>query len=386
MDHDLVVIGAGIHGAGVAQAAAASGYRVLVLEQYEKAAQGTSSRSSKLIHGGLRYLETGQLGLVYECLRERAQLLRNAPHLVELVPFYIPVYRTTRRRPWKIAVGLALYSLLSLKPFHRIPRGRWQELEGLRTDGLDAVFSYYDAQTDDARLTRSVLQSARDLGAEVVMGAHFESATIEPDGCTLTFRKRQVEHQISTRVLINCAGPWASRVLEKITPHPTPQPVDLVQGTHILVPGKLQQMYYLESPTDQRAVFVMPWKGQRLIGTTETPYRGDPADVRPLESEISYLLEVHNHYFTPHIEPDDVIDSFAGLRVLPIDDEKAFARSREILMIEDDRENPRVVNLYGGKLTAFRASAETLIEQLEKTLPPASPIANTRTLKLPEVD
>ena len=145
-------------------------------------------------------------------------------------------------------------------------------------------------------------------------------------------------------------------------------------------------MYYLESPTDQRAVFVMPWKGQRLIGTTETPYRGDPADVRPLESEISYLLEVHNHYFTPHIEPDDVIDSFAGLRVLPIDDEKAFARSREILMIEDDRENPRVVTLYGGKLTAFRASAETLIEQLEKTLPPASPIANTRTLKLPEVD
>ena len=157
MHFDVVVIGAGIHGAGVAQAGAANGPSVLVLEQYNEAAKGSSSRSSKLIHGGLRYLETGQIQLVRECLDERATLLRTAPHLVKLEPVHIPVYRETRRRPWKVALGLGIYSIMSRKRFHRIAATDWAGLDGLRTDHLDAVFSYYDAQTDDARLTRAVV-------------------------------------------------------------------------------------------------------------------------------------------------------------------------------------------------------------------------------------
>ncbi len=384
MDYDVVIIGAGIHGAGVAQAAAAAGHRVLVLEQYEQPALGTSSRSSKLIHGGLRYLESGQFRLVRECLRERALLLRNAPHLVRLTPFYIPVYRSTRRRPWKIALGLALYSLFSHKAFRRIPRRDWGQLNGLRRDGLDALFCYHDAQTDDARLTRAVLASARELGAEIRMGTRFEAARLEAGGCTLTFSSGGHERRVTARVLVNTAGPWVNRVLEKITPTQHLQPVELVQGTHILVAGRLAHIYYLEAPQDGRAVFVMPWDGCTLIGTTETPYEGDPADVHPLPSEIDYLLAVYNHYFARQLAGSDVVDAFAGLRVLPAGDGHAFSRPRETLMAEDRPGHPRLVSLYGGKLTAYRATAETLMKRLRRVLPARRAVADTRKLRLPD--
>src|SRR6185436_2703518 len=172
MNYDLLIIGAGIHVVGVAQAAAAAGYSVLVLEKTALAA-GTSSKSSKLIHGGLRYLETGQLRLVRESLREREILLRVAPELVHLVPFYIPVYRRTRRRPWQITVGLSLYAALggftSANRFARLARDEWAALDGLETRALQAVFRYHDAQTDDAALTRAVMRSAQSLGAELKM-------------------------------------------------------------------------------------------------------------------------------------------------------------------------------------------------------------------------
>ena len=163
--YDLVVIGAGIHGVGVAQAAAAAGYSVLVLEQ-TGIASATSCRSSKLIHGGLRYLESGQLNLVRESLRERDILLRIAPQLVQLVPFYIPVYRHTARRPWQIRAGLALYAVLGNLRRHAwfaaLPRVQWGNLDGLATENLQAVFRYQDAQTDDAALTQAVMRSAQD--------------------------------------------------------------------------------------------------------------------------------------------------------------------------------------------------------------------------------
>jgi glycerol-3-phosphate dehydrogenase len=173
-NYDVVVIGAGINGAGVAQAAVAAGYSVLILEK-SAIAQGTSSRSSKLIHGGLRYLETAQFRLVRESLRERTLLLSNAPDLVQLKPFYIPVYRTTRRRPWQLRVGLSLYALLAGPErsaiFTTVPSSRWDRLDGLSTRDLQTVFSYNDAQTDDHALTKAVLDSAVNMGAEVAVPA-----------------------------------------------------------------------------------------------------------------------------------------------------------------------------------------------------------------------
>src|SRR6185436_2868679 len=185
MNYDLLIIGAGIHVVGVAQAAAAAGYSVLLLEKTALAA-GTSSRSSKLIHGGLRYLESGQLRLVRETLHERATLLRIAAELVRLVPFYIPIYRKTRRRPWEITIGLALYAALGgfspASRFTRLPRHDWPTLDGIDTHELECVFRYYDAQTDDAALTRAVMRSAQSLGAELQMPAEFVAASRNDSG------------------------------------------------------------------------------------------------------------------------------------------------------------------------------------------------------------
>ena len=179
--YDVVVIGGGIHGAGIAQAASARGFSVMVLEQ-TGIASGTSSRSSKLIHGGLRYLESRQFSLVRECLRERTLLLELAPQLIELKPFYIPVYQDTTRRPWLLHAGLSLYAVLGgLHPatrFRRVPQNQWKNLDGLDTAHLEAVFQYNDAQTDDAALTRAVMRSAQRMGAQLKVSATFTGARL----------------------------------------------------------------------------------------------------------------------------------------------------------------------------------------------------------------
>lgn len=388
--YDVVIIGAGIHGAGVAQAAAAAGYSVLVIEQYDEPAKGSSSRSSKLIHGGLRYLESGQLHLVHECLRERAILLRIAPHLVKLVPFHIPVYKETRRRPWKIILGLGVYSLLSGKRFHKVSEKNWHQLDGLRTDNLDAVFSYYDAQTDDAHLTRSVLESARSLGADVVTGAEFTHARLDSKDIEVAYTNSTGAQSSRARVLVNAAGPWVNYVQASVFQQ-SGKPVktldmELVQGSHIVVPGRITHPYYLEAPQDGRAVFIVPWKNNIMVGTTENHYQGDPAAVRPLDSEIDYLLEIYNHYFRQDLGRAQIIDAFAGLRVLPGGREDAFNKSRETYYLEDNPDRPRLVSIYGGKLTSYRAAADRLLVSIRKTLPRAAPVADTRKLMLPVID
>src|SRR6204780_15197 len=177
-EYDVIVVGGGIHGAGVVQAGAAAGHSTLLIEKCALAS-GTSSRSSKLIHGGLGYLESGQFSLVRESLRERAVHLRIAPDLVELKPFFIPVYKDTRRRPWQLRLGLSMYALLggfdASTRFGTVPKEEWQELDGLDTRNLQAVIRYHDAQTDDARLTRAVVESARSLGGELAVPARFVS-------------------------------------------------------------------------------------------------------------------------------------------------------------------------------------------------------------------
>src|SRR5580692_7814974 len=213
--YDVVIVGGGIHGAGVLQAAAAAGHSALLIERLGLAS-GTSSRSSKLIHGGLRYLESGQFALVRESLRERAIHLRIAPELVELKPFFLPVYRDTRRRPWQLKLGLWMYALLggfdASTRFGAVPRREWSSLDGLETRGLDAVIRYHDAQTDDALLTRAVVQSALSLGAEVAIPASFKTATLTEDGVIVAYSREGEAIQCSARVLVNAGGPWASQV------------------------------------------------------------------------------------------------------------------------------------------------------------------------------
>ncbi len=383
--YDYVVIGAGIHGAGVTQAASAAGYRVLLLEQYAEAAQGTSSKSSKLIHGGLRYLESAEISLVKECLRERTLLLSNAPHLVKLKRFYIPVYKSTSRRPWKIAIGLWLYSLFSGRDYHRVQKKHWPLLDDLRTDDLEAVFSYCDAQTDDARLTRAVLASALSLGAEIRYNTSVQRGVRDAEGIAVQYQSDGHAHSLRAAVVINATGPWVSEVHYRLTAVGG-LPIALVQGAHIVLPGKVSHPYYLESPGDRRAVFVLPWKDQVMVGTTETDFEGDPAGVTATDAEVCYLLEIYNHYFQQNMTISDVQASFAGLRVLPAGEGAAFTRSRDAVFVRDDATQPRVVSILGGKLTAYRATAEKLVQSLKPHLPEREVIADSRRLMLPMVD
>jgi glycerol-3-phosphate dehydrogenase len=385
--YDLVVIGGGIHGVGVAQAAAAQGYTVLLLEQTALAA-GTSSRSSKLIHGGLRYLESAQFSLVRECLRERALLLKLAPELVRLRPFYLPVYRYTQRRPWKVRMGLAIYDLLAgdskVSKFSTLPRHHWNRLDGLSTDDLETVFCYPDAQTDDAELTRAVMQSAQELGAELRVPATLLRIECHKQGATVHYQMEQQSHQCECLAVVNAAGPWVNEVLKIIVPAPSRIEIDLVAGTHILIPEPTTQgIYYVEAPRDGRAVFVMPWRRKTLVGTTETVFHGDPAKVRPLKSEIEYLWETFTHYFPAYRQaPQNIIAMFAGLRVLPAKGGSPFGRSRETILHPDHPDKPRVVTIYGGKLTAYRATAAAVMARLRPSLPSRISIADTANLTL----
>ena len=364
--YDFIIIGAGIQGAACAQLAAEHGYRVLILEQFDTPGTATSSKSSKLIHGGLRYLESGQFKLVHECLREREFLIAHTP-LVERVPFYIPVYKNTRRSSLMIRLGLMIYALFSGFRFNTVKRKQWATLDGLKTTHLKTVFRYYDAQTDDQALTAFVMQDAQHKGAELITGAEFVSAQIHDDYCDVHFNHEQTQQQLQCKQLINASGPWVNRVLDHIEPRPEQLAMELVLGSHIVVQGKLEQgLYYLESPGDGRAVFVMPWQQHILIGTTEHTYQGPLHPVQVPDEDIDYLLSVYNHYFSHALGRDQLIDAFAGLRVLPRDEQDPFSRARDTI-IHPNRAGARVYTLYGGKLTAHRATARHLFRIMKKT-------------------
>jgi len=380
---DLIVIGAGIHGAGAAQAAAAAGQSVLVLEQ-TGVASATSCRSSKLIHGGLRYLESGQFNLVRESLRERDILLRIAPQLVRLVPFHIPIYRHTARRPWQIRAGLSLYALLGNLRRHAwfasLPRTQWDELDGLATENLQAVFRYQDAQTDDAALTQAVMRSAQSLSAELVVPGEFLGAQRTASGYAVRYRTAQGDVESHCTALVNAAGPWVNTVLGHVTPQLPPAAIELVQGTHIVLDGPLQRGVYYTEAEDGRAVFVMPWRSMTLVGTTETRFSGDPAQVRPRTTEVEYLLRTFRRHFPQR--DMQMRDQFAGVRVLPLADGTAFHRPRETLYRTDTSALPHLVSIYGGKLTGYRATAEKVAALLAPVLSARTRRGDTRTLVL----
>ncbi|WP_027329695.1 glycerol-3-phosphate dehydrogenase/oxidase [Marinimicrobium agarilyticum] len=385
MTYDLVIIGGGIQGVGTAQAAVAAGHSVLLLEK-EGIGAGTSRKSSKLIHGGLRYLESAQLSLVKESLHERALLLQLAPELVKRVEMHIPVYQASSRSPAKIAVGLWLYRLLAGfgedSEFVRLHRSGWSALDGLKTDDLLAVYRYVEAQTDDRALTQAVWQSAEALGAELAMPAQFRGADCHASGCEVQYEHNGREMSVSARVLVNCAGPWGADLLKHIQPTVTVPEVELVQGSHLLLPNRLQHHFYLEAPDDRRAVFALPWQGRLLLGTTETAFRGAPETAECLPEERDYLLRTFQHYFPGYsVEPNDV-SSFAGLRVLPRANGSAFGRSREVLFQADQEDQPRVLSVLGGKLTTYRATALEVMERLGPSLPRRRRVADTARIHL----
>jgi glycerol-3-phosphate dehydrogenase len=386
VDFEVAVIGGGILGVGAAQACAAAGYSCVVVEATDWAA-GTSSRSSKLVHGGLRYLETGQFHLVRESLRERAILLKIAPRLVHPLAFNIPVYPTTRRRPATLAAGLGLYAVLAgmtrLARFSATLPGRMPaslRRAGLRTESLQTVFRYFDAQTDDVALTRAVLESAQALGAEARCPSRLLAAQREGAGYRLDLEEGGQRRELRCAYLVVAGGPWINEVLDCVTPSTTKMPIDLVLGSHLVLEDPLHaEAFYLESPVDQRAVFVLPWQGRTMVGTTERPFEGDPARAAVNADDRAYLLAVLRHYF-PHERPR-IHGEFAGVRVLPRGDGRAFQRPRDCIL-HADPSHPRLLALYGGKLTGYRATGVDVVAQVRAALGPRPPRADTATLKL----
>ena len=386
--YDLAVIGGGIQGAGVAQAAAAAGYSVLLAERHSWGA-GTSSKSSKLIHGGLRYLRYGQLRLVRESLRERHILERIAPHLVWLDQFHIPVYRSTGVRPWQLRLALGLYWMLSGcradARFQRLSPEHWPESTGLNRAGLQQIFAYRDARTDDRRLTAAVVASAASLGAELACPAHVTGASWR-DGCwQIGLEDTAGTRRTAARLLVNCAGPWADQVAATIDPRP-PQPrVTLVQGAHLVLSRPaVDRCYYLEVPEDGRAVFLLPWGEGSLLGTTETPFSGSPDDARITPGEEAYLLRILGHYFPGEVP--EIAARMAGLRVLPASPAAPFRRSREVMLAHTPRRRPNYIGVYGGKLTGYRATALRVLRLARDSLPRRRARADTAWLALPGID
>lgn len=379
---DVLVVGAGIHGAGIAQAAAARGHSVLVIDKGDVAGCETSRASSKLIHGGLRYLENAQFRLVYECLRERRLLLRNAPQLVRLQRFYIPIYKSSRRHPLWVGLGLCVYWALSgfdrRNRFHLVSKKDWPNL-ACSSEHLRAVFQYFDGQTDDQALTQAVLRSAQRLGAEARFGTEIGAAIMADDQYRVQLGDGE---SVTCTALVNAAGPWVNSVADLVAGAPK-QSLEWIQGVHIVLnkPAPVG-CFYLESPRDGRAVFVLPWQGRTLVGTTERQLSQPRAEAS--ETEIEYLLEVYNSYFSADFASRAQVHSvFCGTRVLPAEDRSANVRSRETVFAIQQQKRCIYLAIYGGKLTSYRATAEKVVTHLAAVLgEPAAGARDTKSIAL----
>ena len=370
-EQDLVVIGGGINGAGVARDAALRGFRVTLLEKDDFGA-GASSKTSKLAHGGLRYLEHGALRLVWEACHERRRLLRVAPHLVRPLPFVFPVYADSRIPPWKLRAGMWLYDVLAafrnVRPHRMLRTG---EVDGagaaLRGEGLRAAALYYDAWMDDARLVLANVIGAREAGACTLNDAAVRRLLVrEGRVCGVEFldRLHGAAAELYAPVVVACTGAWTNALLAEIPG--APRPVAPTRGTHILVPRLADCAFTLAAGRDGRLFFVLPWLGMTLVGTTDEPDDDDPDRTAPTEAEVEYLLAEANRFFpAARLRRADVIAAFAGLRPLKSGPGEGAARRREHAVLEPV---PGFLCVVGGKYTTYRAVAEQVVDQVEQRL------------------
>ena len=366
---DLAIVGGGITGAGVARDAASRGMKVALIEANDFAS-GTSSRSSKLIHGGIRYLENFEFGLVFEALSERARLFEMAPHLVHPLRFLIPVYDTGRVPAWKMGLGMWAYDALSLWEApevhqHLDAREAIQAFPQLRSAGLDRAFTYPDAYMDDDRLVHETLRSAVAFGAQI---ANFTRATtVRREGeklTALTCEDLETGHvfDIRARHFVGSVGPWTDRLGEMAIPKWRPK-LRPSKGVHLtFLAERFPLDYAVVMGAEKRIVFAIPRHGMVIVGTTDTDYPGDPSRVRAEADDVEYLLGVIGDYFPgAQITARDIVGCYAGVRPL-IDDgaqsESKTSREHEIWTVGEN-----LTFVAGGKYTTYRRMAEQTVEE-----------------------
>lgn len=364
---DLLILGGGITGAGVALDASLRGLSVALIDKGDFAS-GTSSISSKLVHGGLRYLEHGGFHLVYEALHERGRLLRNAPHLVWPLRFILPFYQGSRVPAWKWRAGLLLYDLLA--GASNIHRARACSLDSLRREfpdlrpaGLLGGAEYWDGQMDDARLCLEVLRTASCQGltaANHVEAVGFEKQSGRISGVHAIDRLTGRSLTIRSRQVLNATGPWgdAVRRLAGEEAGPLLRPT---KGVHLVAPDRRRSAaFLLLHPADGRVFFVLPWLGKTLIGTTDTKSDESPDRLQVTPADVQYLLEGHNHYFDPPLREGDLLGRFVGVRPLlqgNQDDPSALSREYHLSLSPAG-----LLTVAGGKYTTYRRMAETITD------------------------
>jgi len=378
---DLLIIGGGIVGTGIARDAAMRGLKVGLVEQHDFAF-GTSSRSSRLLHGGLRYLAQGRIGLVHEASVEKKIIHHIAPHLAEPLPFIFPTYRGNKDwRLWQLKIGVKVYDLLC--GGRNLGRSTWlgkddvlQAVPGLNATGLNGAVRYYDGFTNDARLVLDTLRSATRGGAHAINYCRFGDAQrSDVWTCEIEDRLTQTSFSVRARALVNATGPWAdglshSRVKLRLT-----------KGIHLVVDRTRVPVPDTVVMTEgQRILFAIPWGERTILGTTDTDYDGSLDHVTADETDIRYVLQITNTFFpAARLTTQDVISTWAGLRPLiadPSGDPSDISRSHEI-----DNPEPGWWDVAGGKLTTYRLMAEETVDEIAKWLKAA--VSPCRTAEKP---
>lgn len=375
-DVDVFIIGGGINGCGIARDAAGRGFSVFLAEMNDLAS-GTSSGSTKLVHGGLRYLEHYEFRLVREALMERERLWAIAPHIIRPMRFVLP-HHTGLRPAWLLRLGLFLYDHIGGRkalPATRVLDMRNDPVGKPLRDGFHKAFEYSDCWVDDARLVVLNATDARERSAEIRTRTKVERAERLEDGrWRITVRCLQTDTtaDVVARTLVNAAGPWVDHVLSDVLPRHNAQNVRLVQGSHIIVNRMFEHdRSYIFQNTDGRIVFAIPYEDDfTLVGTTDTDYVGDPADATISDAETDYLCQAVSAYFKRPVTRDDIVRTYSGVR--PLFDDGASAAQKAtrdyVLRTEGDLGSGFLVNIFGGKITTYRRLAESVLGKIEDAL------------------
>ncbi|MFO7527772.1 MAG: glycerol-3-phosphate dehydrogenase [Marinobacter sp.] len=372
---DVIVVGGGVNGTGIAMDAAGRGLKVLLCEMSDLAS-ATSSSSSKLIHGGLRYLEHYEFRLVREALAERESLLRNSPHIMWPMRFRLP-HRPHLRPAWMIRTGLFLYDHLAKREILPGSRSiRFDESDPLKPD-ITRGFEYSDGWVDDARLVVLTAKKAQQFGAQILTRTKCVKAEQGPKEWKVTLRDmtNESEKTVSAKAIVNASGPWVSKLFGETLSMPAPKMIRLVKGSHIVVPrlNKETEAYILQNE-DERIVFVIPYEDEfSLVGTTDVDYEGDPQKAKISPEEVEYLLDIVNSNFKRQLEPSDVIWSYSGVRPLMDDEEEnAQKASRDYSFeVSGEKDKAPLISVFGGKITTYRKLAEAATDKLCQFFPKA---------------
>ena len=372
-EYDLLVVGGGVNGTGIAADAAGRGLKVLLCEQSDLAC-ATSSNSSKLIHGGLRYLEHYEFRLVKEALAEREVLLKNAPHIMWPLTFRLP-HQSHLRPAWMIRIGLFMYDNLAKRETLAGSRGIKFGENSVLEPSIVKGFEYSDGWVDDSRLVILNALAAQDKGATIATQTKCVNAKREQNKWQITLEQQSTKNKytVSAKGIVNAAGPWVAKLFDEALIEKSPQNIRLVKGSHIVVPRihNEKEAYILQNK-DQRIVFVIPFEDDySLVGTTDVEHNGAAQDVKISDEEIDYLIDITNSYFKNHIKREDIVHTLSGVRPL-LDDEsinaQAVTRDYKLELSSEGKHTP-LLSVFGGKITTYRKLAEAAVDKLEDFYP-----------------